>query len=89
MILSGLNLHSGVYYKLAFFSVALFAAPLTAYYFSIDRLFGGNPTYAGGLAAFMANVVLVAYVVAAFLEDQGEIQSSTGQKIQNETRKDR
>jgi hypothetical protein len=60
-----------VYYKLAFFSVALFAAPLTAYYASVDRFFGGNPNYAGGLAALVANVVLVGYVIAAFLEDQG------------------
>lgn len=52
--------------------MALFAAPLTAYYFSRDRLFGGNPTYAGGLAALVANVVLLAYVVAAFMEDQGD-----------------
>lgn len=59
-----------MYYKLAFFSVALFAAPLTAYYFSVDRFFNGNPNYAGGLAAFVANVVLIGYVTAAFLEDQ-------------------
>ena len=32
----------GVYYKLAFFSVALFAAPLSAYYFAKDRYFGGE-----------------------------------------------
>lgn len=57
------------------FSVAMFAAPLTAYYLSRERLFDGNPTYAGGLAAFVANVVLVGYVIAAFLEDQGDGQS--------------
>ncbi|PWN87204.1 hypothetical protein FA10DRAFT_269798 [Acaromyces ingoldii] len=62
----------GVYYKLAFFSVALFAAPLSAFYLSRERLFEGNVTYAGGLAALVANVVLVAYIVAAFLEDQGD-----------------
>lgn len=32
----------GVYYKLAFFSVALFAAPLSAYYFAKDRYFSGT-----------------------------------------------
>ncbi|PWN48730.1 hypothetical protein IE53DRAFT_180684 [Violaceomyces palustris] len=61
-----------VYYKLAFFSVALFAAPLAAYFAAKDRLFDGNPTYAGGLAALVANLVLIAYIVAAFLEDSGE-----------------
>lgn len=35
----------GVYYKLAFFSVALFAAPILAYYFAKDRyLDGKSPT---------------------------------------------
>lgn len=62
---------TAVYYKLAFFSLAIFVAPLTAYYFSVDRFFGGNPNYAGGLAALVANVVLIAYVITAFLEDQG------------------
>jgi hypothetical protein len=68
---------SRVYWKLAAFSVAMFAAPLTAYYFSRDRVFGGNPTNAAGFAALIANVVLVAYVIAAFLEDQGDVPASS------------
>ncbi|UZJ53001.1 hypothetical protein CBS101457_002321 [Exobasidium rhododendri] len=63
---------AAVYAKLAFFSVALFAAPLSAYYFSKDRLFGGNTTHAGGLAALVVNIVLFCYVVVAFMEDQGD-----------------
>ena len=33
-------------------------------------LYTGNATYAGGFAALLANVVLIAYVVVAMKEDQ-------------------
>jgi hypothetical protein len=35
-------------------------------------MMAGNATYAGGLAALMANVVLIGYVVMAFMDDQAE-----------------
>ncbi|PWN42629.1 hypothetical protein IE81DRAFT_275751, partial [Ceraceosorus guamensis] len=59
----------GVYYKLALFSFFIFAAPLTAYYVSITHLSKDNTTFAGGIAALVVNIVLVAYIVVAFLED--------------------
>lgn len=61
------------------FSVALFVAPITAYYLAKDRwlagtydlLIKGNTVYAGGIAALVANLVLGGYILAACLEDDG------------------
>ncbi|WFD06757.1 hypothetical protein MVES1_002111 [Malassezia vespertilionis] len=61
----------GVYYKLALFSVALFVAPISAYFLAKDRWLSGNAVYAGGLAAIVANVVLGGYILMACLEDDG------------------
>ncbi|KDN40779.1 hypothetical protein K437DRAFT_227137 [Tilletiaria anomala UBC 951] len=89
---------TSVWYKLGVFSAALFAAPLAAYYGAKDRYFGGNSTYAGGLAAIIANVILIAYVVMAFLEDDGsgsnDAKKTAGDKKtevghEKETKKDR
>ncbi|KAN0063418.1 hypothetical protein ACQY0O_004584 [Thecaphora frezii] len=58
-----------VYIKFLLFSLTLFFAPLTAFFFTKDRYLQGNATYAGGVAALVVNLVLVAYIVSAFLED--------------------
>jgi len=50
----------------------MIAGPIATYYLTLDFVFKGNSTFAGALAAFMANVVLVAYVVVAMKEDQSE-----------------
>ena len=44
----------------------------------------GNSTYAGALAALMANVVLVAYVVVAMWEDQSERLEAEGRAKKGE-----
>lgn len=46
--------------------------PIGSYFATVNTVFGGNSTYAGGFAAVMANVVLIAYVVVAMREDQSD-----------------
>lgn len=48
------------------------ALPIGSYFATVNTVFKGNATYAGGFAAVMANVVLVAYVVVAMKEDQSD-----------------
>ncbi|CAO1629890.1 unnamed protein product [Parajaminaea phylloscopi] len=63
-----------VYVKLAIASLAMFALPLATYFSLVGRL---GTAWAGGAAAMAANIVLIGYVVAAFLED-GEMGSKGG-----------
>ncbi|KAI0843053.1 hypothetical protein F5Y06DRAFT_292039 [Hypoxylon sp. FL0890] len=58
--------------KLLAFTFGMVVIPIGSYFLTVNTVFRGNSTYAGALAAIMANVVLVGYVVVAMNEDQSE-----------------
>ncbi|KAH7376457.1 hypothetical protein B0T11DRAFT_21193 [Plectosphaerella cucumerina] len=77
---------TGVIMKLLGFTLAMVVLPIGSYFATVDLLFKGNSTFAGGFAAIMANVVLVAYVIVAMKEDQTEQHEL---KAKGEGKKDR
>ncbi|TEA21233.1 Vacuolar ATPase assembly integral membrane protein VMA21 [Colletotrichum sidae] len=58
--------------KLLGFTLAMIVMPIGTYFATVDFVFKGNATFAGGLAAVVANVVLITYVIVAMNEDQSE-----------------
>ena len=53
--------------------------PLSFFEPRLKCMVKGNSTFAGGAAAFMANVVLIAYVIVAMKTDQGEQPGEKGE----------
>ncbi|KAF2035840.1 hypothetical protein EK21DRAFT_106677 [Setomelanomma holmii] len=74
---------ASVIWKLMSFTFAMITLPIGTYFFTVNFVFRGNATYAGGLAALMANVVLIAYVIMAFKDDQAE-QAEEAEKSKKE-----
>ncbi|PFH61892.1 hypothetical protein XA68_15908 [Ophiocordyceps unilateralis] len=58
--------------KLLAFTFAMIVLPIGSYFLSVDTVFKGNSSYAGGFAALLANVVLIAYVIVAMNEDESD-----------------
>ncbi|KAK9387501.1 hypothetical protein V1515DRAFT_600828 [Lipomyces mesembrius] len=54
---------------LAIFTIAMVTAPLSSFYISLTYIFGGNRQWAGLVAAIVANVVVIGYVIFAWNED--------------------
>ncbi|KAK4499478.1 hypothetical protein PRZ48_009993 [Zasmidium cellare] len=71
---------SSVIAKLLGFTFAMITLPIGSYFFTVNTLFGGNSTYAGGFAAVMANVVLIGYVIVAFNDDKSEREAAEEEK---------
>ncbi|KAF2498553.1 vacuolar ATPase assembly integral membrane protein VMA21 [Lophium mytilinum] len=63
---------AAVIWKLLGFTFAMITMPIGTYFLTVNAVFKGNSTFAGALAAIIANVVLVGYVVVAMKEDQSE-----------------
>lgn len=61
---------SSVIKTLLAFTAAMVVIPIGSYFVTVNTIFRGNSTFAGGFAALMANVVLVGYIVVAWKEDQ-------------------
>ncbi|TID16465.1 vacuolar atpase assembly integral membrane protein vma21 [Venturia nashicola] len=63
---------SSVIYKLLAFTFAMVVFPISSYFLTVDTIFKGKSSYAGGFAAIIANVVLIGYVIVAMKEDQSD-----------------
>ncbi|KAG5982239.1 hypothetical protein E4U55_002155 [Claviceps digitariae] len=62
--------------KLLGFTFAMIVVPIGSYFLTVHTIFQGNASLAGGLAALLANVVLISYVVVAMKEDESGRQVS-------------
>ncbi|AEO70319.1 f4f913a0-3bdb-4e1c-a946-88d9fc09f5b3 [Thermothielavioides terrestris] len=81
---------TSVIMKLLAFTLGMIVIPIGSYFLTVNTLFRGNSTYAGALAAIMANAVLIGYIFVAMAEDQSEQQQRKGGKTgPGEGKKDR
>ncbi|OAA39731.1 Vacuolar ATPase assembly integral membrane protein VMA21-like domain protein [Metarhizium rileyi] len=75
-----------VIFKLLGFTFAMIVVPIGSYFLTVHTVFKGNSSLAGGLAALLANVVLISYVIVAMKEDDS---SRLGESIKKpDTKKD-
>ncbi|KND88631.1 Vacuolar ATPase assembly integral membrane protein VMA21 [Tolypocladium ophioglossoides CBS 100239] len=74
-----------VIFKLLGFTFAMIVFPIGSYFITVNTVFKGNSSYAGALAALLANVVLIAYVIVAMNEDESEGNGTS----KSESKKDR
>ncbi|KAK7061627.1 hypothetical protein R3P38DRAFT_2830590 [Favolaschia claudopus] len=66
--------------KLIFFTLSLGIVPITSYFGSLKYLWNGNATYSAFTAVGAANLILVAYIVTAIIDDKTETTPSRDTK---------
>ncbi|KAM0451360.1 hypothetical protein ACHAPV_005344 [Trichoderma viride] len=71
-----------VIFKLLGFSAAMIIVPIGSYFATVHTVFKGNSSLAGGMAAVLANVVLISYIIVAMKEDQTESDKPESKKTQ-------
>ncbi|TFK28846.1 hypothetical protein FA15DRAFT_664924 [Coprinopsis marcescibilis] len=77
----------GVLLKLILFSLSLGVIPLSAYYSSLKYFWEGNTIYAAVTAIVAANLILVAYIITAVVEDRAKPSDTT--KSGSESKKEK
>ncbi|EPS40953.1 hypothetical protein H072_5155 [Dactylellina haptotyla CBS 200.50] len=63
---------SDVLVKLFGFTLAMLVGPIGCYYLATNYVFPGSTVLGAAIAAVVANVVLIAFVIVAMREDDGE-----------------
>ncbi|KAH6610874.1 vacuolar atpase assembly integral membrane vma21 [Trichoderma cornu-damae] len=66
-----------VIFKLLGFTAAMVVIPIGSYFLTVHKVFNGNSSLAGGMAAVLANVVLITYIIVAVKEDQTDLKKGT------------
>lgn len=72
------SVSSAVIKTLLAFTGAMVICPIGSYFITVNTIFRGNSTYAGGFAALVANVVLIGYVIIAWKDDQEDQSERKG-----------
>ncbi|KAJ1976091.1 vacuolar ATPase assembly integral membrane protein vma21 [Dimargaris xerosporica] len=70
--------------KLALGTVAVLFGPIGSYFLAREYIFAGDTFYSGLVAACVANVVMVLFVVAAVFEDPSGLPSTSSARMATE-----
>lgn len=77
---------TSVIFKLLFFVVSLVTVPLGTYFITLNTVFKGNSSWAGGLAAFVANAILIGYLIVTIWDDYSEGEQEKKEKDEKSRR---